>query len=62
MPLVNCKINLQLNRSKNCVIVANNADRGTKFSITDTKIYVVIVTLSTQDNTKLCEQLKYTFK
>ena len=42
--------------------MANNADRGTIFSITDTKIYVVIVTLSTQDNTKLCEQLKYTFK
>ena len=33
-----------------------------KFAITDTKIYVLIVTLSTQDNAKLLQQLKSGFK
>ena len=32
------------------------------FSITDTKLYVPVVTLSTQDNAKLLEQLKSGFK
>ena len=32
------------------------------FSITDTKLYVPIKTLSTQDNAKPLEQLKYGFK
>ena len=32
------------------------------FSITDTKLYVLVVTLSTQDNAKLFEQLKSGFK
>ena len=40
MRLINFKTNLDLNWSKNCVIVANNADQGTKFRITDTKLYV----------------------
>ena len=31
-------------------------------SVTDTKLYVVVVTLSTQDNTKLLEQLKSGFQ
>ena len=33
-----------------------------KFAITDTKFYVPIVTLSTQDNVKLLQQLKSCFK
>ena len=60
MPLINCEINLDLNWSKNCVIEANNV--STTFSITDTRIYVQVVTLSTQDNTKLLEELKSGFK
>ena len=32
------------------------------FAITDTKLYVPVVTLSTQDNAKLLEQLKSGFK
>ena len=32
------------------------------FAITDTKLYVPVVTLSTQDNEKLLEQLKSVFK
>ena len=42
--------------------MANNTNQDTIFSITDTKTYVPVVTLSTQDNTKLLEQLKYGFK
>ena len=59
MFLINCEIKLDLNWSKNCVIVANNA---TTFFITDTKLYVPAVTLSTQDNAKLLKHLKSGFK
>ena len=60
--LINCESDLDLNWSKNCVPVANNEDQATTFSITDTKLYVPVVTLSTQDNTKLLEQLKSGFE
>ena len=43
-------------------MVSNNADRDTTFSITNTKLYFPVVTLSTQDSTKLLEQLKSGFK
>ena len=63
MPLINCEINLDLNWSINCIIaVTNAADQVITFSIADTKLYVPVVTLSTQDNTNLIEQLKYGFK
>ena len=58
MDLINCEINLDLNWSENCVIVANNTDQDATFSITDTKLCVPVVTLLTQDNAKLLEQLK----
>ena len=38
------------------------ANKRTSFSITDTNLYVPVVTLSTQDNAKLLEQLKSSFK
>ena len=50
MPLINCKIHLKLNWSKECV-VSTIAD--TTFKITNTKLYVLIVTLSSKDNVKL---------
>ena len=63
MPLVNYEITLDLNWFENCVIVATIiADQDTTFSITDAKLYVPVVTLSTQDNAKLLEQLKSGFK
>ena len=63
MPLINCEINLDLNWSENCVIVATNVTaQATRFSLTDRKLYVPVVTLSTQDNAKLLEQLKSGFK
>ena len=62
MSLINCEINLDLNWYKKCVIVATNAAaQETTFWITDTKIYFLVVTLSTQD-AKLLEQLKSGFK
>ena len=64
--LINCEINLEikldLNWSENRVIVANNANQDTRFSITDTKFYVPVVTLSIEDNIKLLEQIKSGFK
>ena len=51
MPVINCKINVDLNWSKKCVIVATNvANQVTIFSVTDTKLYVPVVTLSTMRN------------
>ena len=35
---------------------------ATTFAITDTKLYVPVVTLSSQDKTKLLQQLKSGFK
>ena len=42
---------------------ANNvAAQATKFSVTDTKLYVSVLNLLTQDNAKLFKQLKSGFK
>ena len=60
MPLFNYEINLILTWSENCVICKVN--RVTTFAILDTKLYVPVVTLSSQDNTKLLQQLKSGFK
>ena len=60
MPLINCEISIILTWSDTCVI--SSATRETKFAIVDTKIYVLIVTLSAQDNAKLLEQLRSGFK
>ena len=56
MPLINCEVNLILNWSENCVIVSTVVENQiATFAITDTKLYVPVVTLSTQDNAKLLE-------
>ena len=63
MPLINCEVNLILTWSSTCVIVsAINANQAATFAITDTKLYVPVVTLSTQENTKFFQQLKSGFK
>ena len=63
MALINCEVNLMLTWSDNCVIVSTDtANQIATFAITDTKLYVPVVTLSTQDNAKLLEQLKSRFK
>ena len=56
MPLISCELNLELTWSKNCVITNYTGER--KFAITETKLYVPVVTLSTQDNAKLLQRLK----
>ena len=61
MPLINYETDLDLHWSEKCVIVVTAvANQGTTFSKTDTKLYTLAVTLSTQDNVKLFEQLKKT--
>ena len=63
MPLINCKVDLILTQSENCVIVNTNvANQGATFATRNTKLYVPVVTLSTQDNAKLLPQLKSGFK
>ena len=63
MPLINCEVNLILTWSSTCVIAsAINANQAATFAITDTKIYIPVVTLSTQENTKFFQQLKSGFK
>ena len=69
MPLINCKIHLELNWTKDCVMYGhntcvggdnnnknnnnNNNNRETTFKIINTKLYVPIVTLSTKNNVNL---------
>ena len=60
MPLINCEVNLIVTWSSACVITESNG-AGT-FAITDKKLYVPVVTLSTQENTKFFQQLKSGFK
>ena len=72
-PLINCEINLILTWSENCVLTRkativgvsdnriNNPTNST-FKITDTKLYVPVVILSTKDDNKLLEQLGTGFK
>ena len=74
IPLINCEFELILTWSKKCVLVnmseidgegdnpAIVAPFGLKFKITDTKLYVPVVTLSKENNTKLLEELKTGFK
>ena len=46
LPLINCEFNLILTWYANCVIVSTNvANQNTTFVITDTKLYVPVVTL-----------------
>ena len=72
--LINFEVELTLTCSKNCVLIdmitkdpegdnpAIKAPSGTKFKITDTKVYVPVFTLSKENDTKLLEQLKPGFK
>ena len=74
IPLINSEAELILTWSKNCVLTDmitkyaedNNpaivAPLGLEFQITDTKLYVPVVTLSKENDIKLLEQLKSGFK
>ena len=45
MPLINCKVYLELNWIEDCIL--SSAGNSAKFTITDTKLHVSIVTSST---------------
>ena len=70
MPLMNCKIHLELNWNNNCVThgadtyagVDNANNREPTVKITSTKLYVRIVSLSTKDNVNLTKQFNEGFK
>ena len=63
MSLTSYQLNFILIWSANLIMVSNNnSNQGTVFSIAEVKIYVPVVTLSTQDNAKLSQQIKSGFK
>ena len=78
IPLINCEVELILTWFKNCVLISKatkEADYDANpvvrkidnpenaiFQIRDTKLYVPVVTLSKENDTKLLEQLKTGFK
>ena len=63
MPLINCEIELILDWSANCVIIYTDVDNEVPtLTTTETNLYAPVVTLSTEDNSKLLPQLKNAFK
>ena len=70
IPLINCKILLELNWDNDCVMYGadiyagedNVNNREPTFQITSTKLHVPVVTLSTKDNVNLTNQLNEGFK
>ena len=60
MPLINCKVGLSLKWYENCKL--SSAGTAATFAITDTKLYVPVVTLKTEDNAKLSKLLSEGFK
>ena len=54
MPLINCKIKLNLPWKKECVL--STAADDAVFIINDTKLYAPVVTLSKEDNKGFIEQ------
>ena len=68
MPLINCKIKLNLTWKKECVLstdadaAAANAANNSLFIINDTKLYVPVVTLSKEDNKDFIDQQNKNFQ
>ena len=61
MPLINCKIKLNLTWKKECVLSTDaddavNLNNNAVFIINDTKLYVPVVTLSKEDNKDFIDQ------
>ena len=55
MPLINCKVELSLKWYENCIL--SSAGTAATFSITDTKLYVSVVTLKIESNAKSSKAL-----
>ena len=76
IPLISCEVSLELKWNKNCVItsleerqvdagppvVRDNSPTGATLAINDCKLYIPVVTLSKDDETKLLSNLKSGFK
>ena len=62
VPLINCKIKLSLNWIKNCVLTSSDNANEAIFKITDTKLYVSVVTLFAEENAKLSKLLSEGFQ
>ena len=60
MPSINCKVEILLKWVENCILSDSGTDAT--FKITDAKLYIPIVTLKTEDNTKLSKLLRNGFK
>ena len=58
MPLINCKVELSLKWTQNCMLTTATT---APFEITDAKLYVPIVTLSADDKVKLTKFLNKGF-
>ena len=60
MPLINCKVHLELTWIEDCIL--SSAGNSPKFEIADAKLHVPIVTLSTKDSLNLTKQLSNELK
>ena len=60
MPLINCKVYLELNWMEHCIL--SSARDSAKFEKTDPKLHVPIVSLSTKGSANLTKQLSLGFK
>ena len=62
MSLINCEINFILTWSTNCVTSNAVVNQDTTVAIADTEFHVPVVTLSTEGNATLLQQLNPGFK
>ena len=63
MPLINCEINLILTSCANCFTIADPLDnKGPTFASTDTKLYVPVLSSSSQNNAKFIIAIKIRFQ
>ena len=60
MPLINCKVEISLKWIENCIL--SNSGTAATFKITDAKLYIPIVTSSSEDEVKLSKLLSEGFK
>ena len=65
MPLINCETSLQFKWSRNCIIVAGTKQQimvanneNPTFQINNTKVYVPVVILLTEENINCLKQLE----
>ena len=56
IPLINCKVYFELNCIEDCIL--STAGNCAKFKITDAKLQIPIVTLSTKDSANLTKKIK----